>query len=48
MVEIVGVEIVDRVLLRARTHVGVDVAIIEADEHVRHDVRHQVLADLPA
>ena len=48
MVEIVGVEIVDRVLLRARPHVGVDVPVVEPDEHARHDVRHDVLADLPA
>ena len=48
VVEIVGVEVVDRVLLRARPHVDVEVPIVEGDEHVRHHVRHQVLAHLAA
>ena len=48
VVEIVGVEVVDRVLLRARPHEVVDVAVVERGEHVRHHVRHDVLADLAA
>ena len=48
MVEVVGVKVVDRVFLRARSHEGINVAVVETDEHVRHHVRHQVLADLTA
>ena len=48
MIEIVGVEVVDRVLLRARPHEDVDVAIVERDEHVATDVRHDVPAEMAA
>ena len=43
---VVGVEVVDRVLLRARSHVDVDVAVVEGREHPRLDMRHQVPAEM--
>jgi hypothetical protein len=48
MVEIVGIEVVDRVLLRTRPHEDVEIAIVERDENVRHHVGRQVLPDLAA
>jgi hypothetical protein len=48
MVEIVGVEVVDGALLRARSHIDVEVSVVEADEHIRHHVPHQVLAHVAA
>ena len=48
MVEIVGVEIVDRVLLRAGPHIDVDILIVERDLHARADVGHEMLAHMTA
>ena len=35
-------------LLRARPHKDVDVAIVEGDEHIRHHMGRQMLAHLAA
>ena len=45
VIEVVGIEIVDRMLLSARSHVNVHVPVIERHEHARHHMRHHVLAD---
>ena len=48
VIEVVGVEVIDRVLLRARPHVDVDVAVVECREHARLNMGHQVPAEMPA
>src|SRR5262249_61332127 len=48
VVEIVGVEVVQSMPLRARPHIDVDVTVVECGEHARADVGHQMFAHLAA
>src|SRR5262249_1103643 len=48
VVEIVGVEVVQSMPLRARSHIDVDVTVVECGEHARADVGHQMFAYLAA
>ena len=48
MIEIVGIQIVDGVLLRGRPHVHVDVTIVERDENPPADMRHDVPSEMAA
>ncbi len=48
MIKIVAVEIVQSMLLRARSHVHVDEPVVECGEYLRHHVRHKMLAHLAA
>ena len=45
MVEIIGVEVIDRVFLRTRSHIDVHISVVENREDSRSDVRHQMPAD---
>ena len=48
MVEVVGVEVIEAMLLGAGAHVDVDKPVVERGKHSGSDVSHEMLADLAA
>ncbi len=48
VIEVIAVQVVDRMLLRRRPHEHVDVAIVKRDEHSSPDMRHDVPAEMAA
>ena len=48
VIEVVRVEVVERVLLRARPHIDVDMTVVEGGKRPRADVGHEMPAQMPA